>query len=70
MFISYQRPIPIGAPSSEFTGWLRRYSWSSRISTVYDLPSQFTMSAAGPKRVSGECSPGSRMTPSTFPKST
>ena len=25
MNISYQMPMPIGAPSSEFTGWLRRY---------------------------------------------
>ncbi len=26
MYISYQMPMPIGAPSSELTGWLRRYS--------------------------------------------
>ena len=32
--ISYQMPMPIGAPSSEFTGWLRRYSWSSRMSST------------------------------------
>jgi hypothetical protein len=25
MNISYQTPMPIGAPSSEFTAWLRRY---------------------------------------------
>src|ERR1022692_3345433 len=31
--ISYQIPIPMGAPSSELTGWLRRYSWSSRSSS-------------------------------------
>src|ERR1039458_9555700 len=24
--ISYQMPMPMGAPSSELTGWLRRYS--------------------------------------------
>src|SRR5215470_15654087 len=34
MNISYQMPMPIGAPSSEFTGWLRRYSWSRRMSTT------------------------------------
>ena len=32
--ISYQMPMPIGAPSSEFTGSLRRYSWSSRRSST------------------------------------
>ncbi len=32
--ISYQMPMPIGAPSSELTGWLRRYSWSRRMSTT------------------------------------
>ena len=26
MYISNQMPMPIGAPSSELTGWLRRYS--------------------------------------------
>ena len=37
MYISYQMPMPIGAPSSEFTGWLRRYSWSSRRSSTWQL---------------------------------
>ena len=32
--------MPIGAPSSEFTGWLRRYSWSSRRSSTWQLPKQ------------------------------
>src|SRR2546425_6981636 len=52
MYISYQIPIPIGAPSSEFTGWLRRYSWSSRMSRTWHRPSQFTMGARQPSFVS------------------
>ena len=43
MNISYQMPMPMGAPSSELTGWLRRYSWSRRMSRTWHLPSQFTM---------------------------
>ena len=47
--ISYQMPIPMGAPSSELTGWLRRYSWSSRRSSTLQEPSKLTNSADDPE---------------------
>src|SRR6266404_5451437 len=45
--ISYQMPIPIGAPSSELTGSLRRYSWSMRRSSTWHWPNRLTMNADG-----------------------
>ena len=48
--ISHQTPMPIGAPSSELTGWLRRYIWSSRRSTMRLRPKNGTSAANGPMR--------------------
>jgi hypothetical protein len=70
MYISYQIPIPIGAPSSEFTGCERRYIWSMRISRTWHFPRVLTRKARGPSEVGRKCSPGSSITPMTLPKST
>ena len=32
LYLNPEMPMPMGAPSSELTGWLRRYSWSRRMS--------------------------------------
>ena len=69
MNISYQMPMPIGAPSSLLTAWLRRYSWSSRMSSTSHLPKKCTMNAAGPTATGRKYNPGSVNTARTLPNS-
>ena len=70
MNISYQMPMPIGAPSSELTGWLRRYTWSSRISSTWQRAEPVDDERRRPIFNSRKCSPGSSGSPATLPNST
>ena len=56
--ISYQMPMPIGAPSSLLTAWLRRYSWSRRRSSTSHRPKKWMISAAGPSVHHRKYTPG------------
>ncbi len=50
--------MPMGAPSSELTGWLRRYSWSSRRSSTWQLPRKLTTKADGSQLAGQEMQAG------------
>jgi hypothetical protein len=69
MTISYQMPMPIGAPSSELTGVLRRYSWSSRKSSVWHLPRKVHQRRLEAELEISRCRPGWSITATTLPNS-